>query len=112
MIRDLFSRRWRGFKIVEVAAAGVLIALMLGVYLAKTGASRDSNAIVRIEKQIIAERAKIRMLQADVAKLEAPERIEALSTQYLGLGPVKATREAAPEELATVAAGAVRGGRP
>jgi len=104
-VKNLFSHRWRGFKVVEVAAAGVLIVLMLGVYLAKTGASRDSNAIVRIEKQIVAEKARIRMLHAEVAKLESPERIEALSTTYLGLGPVKATHEAPVEDLPVVAAG-------
>lgn len=101
---SLFSRKIRGFRLVDVVAAGLLMALILGVYLAKTVAGHERAEIASVEKQIIAEQARIRLLQAEVAHLEQPARIEALSTQYLGMAPIEAKHEATPETLREIAA--------
>lgn len=101
---SLFSRKVRGFRLVDVVAAGLLIALILGVYLAKTVAGRERTEIASVEKQIAGERARIRLLQAEVAHLEQPARIEALSTQYLGMAPIEAKHETTPESLRDIAA--------
>ena len=96
---SMLDRRYRGFRIVNFAAILVLFGLMLGVYLAKTQAAADSAAITRTERQIVAERREIRALQAQAAGLETPERIEALSTQYLGMGAALAKQELKAEAL-------------
>lgn len=101
-----FERRVRGFRVVEVGGAVVLVALALTVYLAKTGAGAKRADIDRIQGQIEAEQTQIRLLRAEVANLEQPERLEGLSQKYLGLAPISARREVTPEALADVARGA------
>jgi cell division protein FtsL len=98
-----FDRRVRGFRVVELGALGVLLVLILTVYLAKTGAGGKRADIDRIQQQIFDEQTQIRMLRAEVATLEQPERLEALSARYLGLQPISARREVTPQALVDVA---------
>lgn len=100
----IFARRIRGVRLVDVVAFGLLVAVVLGVYLAKTVAGRERSQIARIERQIAAEEARIRLLEAEVAHLEQPGRIEALASQYLEMAPVKAAHEVEAEALARMAA--------
>jgi cell division protein FtsL len=101
---SLLEKRYRGFRVINFAGLGVLLVLALGVYLAKTAAGREASQIKTIERQIAAERRAIRNLQAEVATLERPDRIERLSTAYLGLAPVDAKREAPVDALPALAA--------
>ncbi|MFL5295099.1 MAG: cell division protein [Phenylobacterium sp.] len=96
------NRRVRGFRLVDLIALAVLTALILGVYLAKTIAGRERTEIARIDRQIGEEKARIRLLQAEVSHLEQPARIEALSEAYLGLAPVPMKRQASLDQLAEV----------
>ena len=73
------NRRVRGFRLVDLVAAGLLVMLILGVYLAKTVAGGERAKIAAVERQIVAEKARIRLLQAEVSHLEQPARIERLS---------------------------------
>ena len=98
-----FNRRIRGFRIVEIGAMAVLVALVLVVYLAKDGAGDKRADIDRVQEQIVAEQEQIRLLQAEVAHQEQPERLEALAGQYLGLQPVAAKHEVDAAKLAEVA---------
>jgi cell division protein FtsL len=98
----LFGRH-RSFRILNIAALAVLMALMLGVYWAKTGAAADAAAITAIERQIVQEKNQIRILQAEVARLETPERISRLSEEYLGMGPILASHETRVGELQRLA---------
>jgi cell division protein FtsL len=100
---NLFTRRVRGFRLVDLIALGLLTALILGVYLAKTMAGRERTEIAKVERQIGMEKSRIRLLQAEVSHLEQPARIERLSEAYLGLAPVTFTREISSEALAYVA---------
>lgn len=100
---SLLDRRVRGFRLVDLVALGLLVMLILGVYLAKTVAGRERSEIARIERQISAEKARIRLLQAEVSHLEQPSRIERLSTAYLGLAPVSVKRETTTDALLDVA---------
>jgi len=102
MIADLFSRRVRGFRVVEVAGLAVLLVLVLVVYLAKTFAGSERSEIAWVEHQISAEKVRVRLLKAEVAHLEQPERIERLSRQYLGMEPVTAKREVNLETITTL----------
>jgi cell division protein FtsL len=100
---SLIDRRVRGFRLIDLVALGLLVVLILGVYLAKTMAGRERAEIARIERQIAAEKARIRLLQAEVTHLEQPARIERLSTAYLGLAPVSIKRETTTDSLLDVA---------
>jgi cell division protein FtsL len=98
-----FDQRIRGFRIVELGAATVLLVLVLVVYLAKTGASGKRADIDRIQDEITAEQTQIRLLNAEVAHQEQPERLEALATRYLGLQPIPAKHEVPVETLPDLA---------
>jgi cell division protein FtsL len=102
-----FDHRFRGFRVVELGGLVVLLILILTVYLAKTGAGGKRADIDRIQAQIFDEQTQIRMLRAEVATLEQPQRLEALSSRYLGLQPISARREVTPEGLQDVARVAV-----
>lgn len=106
MIARLYERRWRGFRVVDLTLVGVLIALMLAVYLAKTFGGAERSQIARIERQIDTEKVRVRLLKAEVAHLEQPGRLEALSRQYLGLQPVSAKQEIKADALVAVSGGA------
>jgi hypothetical protein len=96
---SLMDRRIRGFRLIDVVAMGLLVAIILGVYLAKTVAGRERAEIAQDERQIEGERERIRLLHAEVAFLEQPARIERLSSEYLGLAPVSAKNETTLEDL-------------
>lgn len=100
---SLLDRRVRGFRLVDVVALALLSAIVLGVYLAKTMAGRERTEIAKVEQQIAVERARMRLLEAEVAHLEQPARIERLSSAYLGLAPTTAGREAQAEDLTRLA---------
>jgi len=93
------NRRIRGFRLVDLVFVGLLSMLILGVYLAKTIAGGERARIASVERQIEAEKARIRLLQAENAALERPDRIERLSETYLGLAPVSFKREVTPDAL-------------
>ena len=97
------GRRVRGFRLVDLVALGVLTVLILGVYLAKTIAGRERTEIARVERQIVMEKARIRLLRAEVSHLEQPARIERLSEAYLGLAPASLKRETTLEALSEIA---------
>jgi hypothetical protein len=98
-----FDQRIRGFRVVELGAAAVLTVLVLVVYLAKTGASGKRDDIDQIGTEIVAEQTQIRLLQAELAHQEQPERLEALSSRYLGLQPISAKHEVSAETLPQIA---------
>lgn len=102
-----FDQRIRGFRVVELGAAVVLAMLVLVVYLAKTGASGKREDIDRIQDLIVAEQTQIRLLQAELAHQEQPERLEALSGRYLGLQPIAAKHEVSADALPEIATLAV-----
>jgi cell division protein FtsL len=97
------NRRVRGFRLVDLVALGLLVMLILGVYLAKTVAGGERAKIAAVERQIAAEKARIRLLQAEVSHLEQPARIERLSETYLGLAPVSEKRVADFNQLPELA---------
>ena len=102
LIRALFNRRIRGFRLIEVIAAACLVALVLVVYLSKAAAGREGAAIAAIDKDISDQQRQVRVLKAELARLEQPERLEALSSRYLDLAPVSAKHETAPDSLTEV----------
>jgi cell division protein FtsL len=100
---SVLGKRVRGFRLFDLVAFAVLVALILGVYLAKTIAGRERAEIASAERQIVAEKAEIRVLNAEVAHLEEPARIQKLSEAYLGMAAVPIKHEVGPDALAEVA---------
>lgn len=100
---NLFDQRVRGFRVVELGGLGVLLALVLAVYLSKAGAGGERADIDHVQQQITDEQTRIRLLRAEVASLEQPERLEALSSQYLGLQPIPAKHEVQADALPDLA---------
>jgi cell division protein FtsL len=100
---SLLDRRVRGFRLVDLIAAALLVALVLGVYLAKTMAGRERAEIASMDRQIDEQQARIRLLKAEVAHLEEPARLERLSSRYLGLAPVSIKRDVGADGLADIA---------
>ncbi len=103
MIKALFARRWRSFRVIDIVGLGVLLTLILILYLAKTFAGDERSQIARVENQIAEEKARVRVLRAEVAYLEQPERIERLARDYLGMEPIGAAHEAPAAELPEIA---------
>jgi hypothetical protein len=104
---SVFDHRFRGFRVVEIGGVGVLLALALVVYLLKTGAGGERADIDHIQQRIGDEQSRVALLRAEVAKLEQPERLEALSNRYLNLQPIPAAHEIDAQALAAVARGPV-----
>ncbi|MBX3483174.1 cell division protein [Phenylobacterium sp.] len=102
---SVFTKKVRGFRLLDLIGIGFLIALILGVYLAKTMAGRERAEIASVEREIKAETSRIRLLQAEVAHLEQPGRIERLAVTYLKMEAVPANREASPAQLPRMAVG-------
>ncbi len=98
----LFDRRIRGFRVVEVAGMGVLLTLVTSVYLAKTFAGRERQEIGRSEQEIGDEAVRKRLLEAEVAHLEQPRRIEQLA-QMMQLKPIAPDHEITEDALIDVA---------
>ncbi len=105
------GRSLRGVRLVEFAALIVLLVMVLGVYLAKAAAGRERGDITAIESQIDDEQHRLRLLQAEVAHLEQPERIERLAVMA-GLAPTSAKHEGSPEEIGQIARAALIPDRP
>jgi len=101
--KGLFERRVRGVRVVEATGFACMVALVLGVYFAKAGAGVEGAQIADTTRQIAAEEQRVRLLRAELSRLESPERLERLSTQYLGMAPAAPKQEAAPDALANLA---------
>jgi cell division protein FtsL len=109
ILSGLFSRRYRGFRVVDLVALAVLLVLALASYAFKTLAQGQGENTAGVESQIAEEDKRIRLLQAEIAHLEDPGRIERLSTQYLNLQAVDPKQETTAEALPQIA---LKGAKP
>ncbi len=101
-IASLFQTRFRGFRIIDLSAFGFLAVLVLSVYAFKANQGGESARIEDVDDQIAREQRQIRVLDAELAHLEEPERLERLSVRYLGLGPTSAKHETSVDSLIDV----------
>ena len=104
-LSGVIRQRFRGFRVVDLAALVICLALALTVYAYKTSAATQSTDITDVESQIRDETRAVQLLRAQVAHLEAPDRLERLSRTYAGQAPVAAKQEVTPQALPQVAAG-------
>jgi len=102
-LSSVVSGRVRGFRVLDLAALVLCLALALTVYAFKTSAGRERTDITDVEGQIRDESRQVRLLKAEVARLESPARMERLAATYANHAPVSARQEIAPEALPDVA---------
>lgn len=69
---------------LHIAAVVLIIVLAVGLYKAKTDASKTEARVHALESQISETEASMRALRAEIATLESPARIEALAERHLG----------------------------
>ncbi|USQ94656.1 cell division protein FtsL [Caulobacter sp. RL271] len=101
-VAGVFNRRVRGFRVVEVVGLGILLTLVTSVYLAKTFAGSERQQIARMQQEIQDEGMRKRLLEAEVAHLEQPRRIEQLA-QMMQLQPIAPDHEITEDALIDVA---------
>ncbi|HYD72584.1 MAG TPA: hypothetical protein VEF55_05565 [Candidatus Binatia bacterium] len=66
-------------------AALIIVALVIGLYKAKTDAARTEAHVRQLQHQIDESEADLRALRAEIAAQESPARIEALAEDHLGV---------------------------
>jgi hypothetical protein len=98
-LNRLFAWKVRGVRWVEIIGVVLVAAMIFSVYVAKAAAARESAEIADLERQIGESGQRVRLLRAQVARLEQPARLEALSRDA-GLGPVDMKRQADEASLA------------
>jgi hypothetical protein len=101
-LNRLYSWKIRGVRWVEIIGVLLVAAMVFSVYVAKAGAARESARISDLERQISDNGQRVRLLRAEVARLEQPNRLESLSRD-VGLGPVDVHRQATVDSLASLA---------
>ena len=92
-LNRLFAWKIRGIRWVEIIGVLLVGAMVFSVYVAKAAAARESARISDLERKISDNGQRVRLLRAEVARLEQPNRLEALS-RGAGLGPVDVHRQA------------------
>lgn len=87
-------RRW-----FNVLAALVAAALSVGLYRAKHEADDARRSVAELEREIARLETENRLLAAEAALLERPERIEKLAREHLGMAPARLDQRRGPEAL-------------
>ncbi len=95
---EVLGRLLRGVRLFEFVALMLLLGMVLAVYLVKASAGRERGEIVAVQAQIEDQARRIRLLKAEVAGLEQPDRLERLATA-LDLGPVPSKHQGEPGDL-------------
>ena len=98
MLKRLFDWKVRGVRWVEIIGVVLVAAMIFSVYIAKTAAARESGRIDELNRDIAENRQRVRLLRAEISRLEQPSRLEALSREA-GLAPVDVRRQATETEL-------------
>ena len=97
-LQRLFDWKVRGVRWVEIIGVALVAIMIVSVYAAKAAAARESSRIAQIEQDIRENGQRVRLLRAEVARLEQPARLESLSRQ-IGMAPVDIHRQAGEDQL-------------
>ena len=98
VLQRLFDWKVRGVRWVEIIGVALVAIMIVSVYAAKAAAARESSRIAQLEQDIRENGQRVRLLRAEVARLEQPARLEALSRQ-IGMAPVDVHRQAGEGQL-------------
>ncbi len=75
------------------------VVLTVGLYFVKTRAQTAKAEAGRLERLLRDEQNAVKVLQAELAHLESPERLEELAIAELGLSSIKVDRVITVSEL-------------
>ena len=75
------------------------VGLTVGLYYVKTRAQSARAEALKLEAQLEAEQAAILVLQAEIAHLENPERLQKLAMTELNLKPVQVEQFLSPGQI-------------
>lgn len=78
------------------------IALVFVLFSIKTRALEARAYVRKLEHKLEQEQAEVRMISAEIAHLESPERLHKLAAQHLDLQPVKAGKVLTLEEAIAI----------
>ena len=101
-LKRVFDWKVRGIRWIEIIGVVLVAAMIFSVYLAKAAAASEGARIASLERQITQNGQRVRLLRAEVARLERPARLEALS-RGAGLAPVDVHRRATEASLPELA---------
>ncbi len=101
-LKRVFDWKVRGVRWIEIIGLMLVAAMIFSVYLAKAAAASQSARIASLERQITQNGQRVRLLRAEVARLEQPGRLEVLAAGA-GLGPVDVHRQATVASLPDLA---------
>lgn len=74
-------------RALQIAAAILVVVLVVGLYKAKSDASKAEAHVRQLHNEIADTEAANRALNAEIAHLESPERVEQLAQEHLALAP-------------------------
>ena len=74
-------------RALQIVAAIIVVVLVVGLYKAKSDASKAETHVRQLHRQIADTEAANRALNAEIAHLESPERVEQLAQEHLQLAP-------------------------
>lgn len=97
-LNRLLNWKVRGVRWIDIIGAVAVAVMIFSVYVAKAAADREDRRIAAIEREIAENHQRVRLLRAEIARLEQPGRLETLS-RSVGLEPVDARRQAAEAQL-------------
>lgn len=97
-LQRLFDWKVRGVRWIEIIGVALVAIMIVSVYAAKAAAARESSRIAQLEQDIRENGQRVRLLRAEVARLEQPARLESLSRQ-IGMAPVDVHRQAKEAQL-------------
>jgi len=83
----------------HIAGLAALFAVAAGLYWAKIEGQVARERLTALEQQIHADRRAVRTLEAELAFLERPDRLETAATETLGLVPIDSARRVRLGEL-------------
>lgn len=80
-----------------------LVGFAFALYWAKAEAQTAREQVVSLQNDVDKERRAVRTLEAEVAWMERPDRLEATARQRMGLTPVSAEKTISLQDLDQVA---------
>jgi len=99
----VLAHKVRGFRVLDLAALFIVLALALSVYAFKTSAGAQRADIADVEAQIRDETRQVQLLRDEVDRLENPGALET-AARADGQQPVDARQEVTPDALTTLVA--------
>jgi cell division protein FtsL len=80
-----------------------LVGFAFGLYWAKAEAQSARETVVSLQKEVEQEQRAVRTLEAEVAWMERPDRLEATAREKMGLVPISADNTSSLEDLDRIA---------